>query len=255
MRAVHLPTTDSTMHHARRLIEAGEPGPLCVRADQQNGGFGRHGRPWHSPPGGLWLTYAAPLRAPIPPAAGLRVALSLLGACQRAVAPRQPVGEPELRIKWPNDILFGRGIDAPKLAGCLIQVVGARNAQWVVCGIGINVNNDPGALALQAGERAATSLSRINGAPLSPGDLSALGETVTGSLAAVFGDSGRAVEPTADELAAFRRAMWGVGLTVPVTLADGQRCTGRIDGIDDRGGLRMTVDGAQRTLNAVDQLG
>lgn len=40
----------------KRALEAGEPEGLALRARRQTGGYGRQGRAWASPEGGLYLS-------------------------------------------------------------------------------------------------------------------------------------------------------------------------------------------------------
>ena len=47
---------DSHFEYAKRALEAGEPEGLAVSARRQTGGYGRQGRTWASPEGGLIVT-------------------------------------------------------------------------------------------------------------------------------------------------------------------------------------------------------
>ena len=46
----------STNDEVKRALEAGEPEGLALRARRQTGGYGRQGRAWASPEGGLYLS-------------------------------------------------------------------------------------------------------------------------------------------------------------------------------------------------------
>lgn len=111
-------------------------GPLpawsAVRADIQTGGRGRtRGRHWTSDAGGLWLSAVLPCPGPrtdwetLPIAAGWAVLRVLRQA-----------GVADLRLRWPNDIMAGRG----KLAGLLVERFRADTA---VIGVGLNISNHP----------------------------------------------------------------------------------------------------------------
>ena len=112
---------------------------LAVVAAQQLRGRGQWGRPWVSPPGGLWLSAAmswpafdgAPLT--LAAAVGLALQLETLG-----LSPQ---------IKWPNDLL----LDGRKLAGVLsrLRLAGSR-VRWAQVGVGLNGSNGvpTGAIAL-----------------------------------------------------------------------------------------------------------
>ena len=115
---------------------------LAVRAGMQRFGRGQQGRPWQSPPGGLWLSaaFAWPSQ-PGTAALGLAVAVGL--ALQLEQLGLRPC------IKWPNDLL----LDGNKLAGLLprLRYRGAR-VRWAQLGIGLNGLNrvPPGAISLAA---------------------------------------------------------------------------------------------------------
>ena len=64
MRINRLTTVDSTNLEARRLVEAGERGPLWIVSAEQTAGKGRLGRKWVSKPGNFYGTLLWPTRAP-----------------------------------------------------------------------------------------------------------------------------------------------------------------------------------------------
>jgi len=114
---------------------------LVVVALEQTVGRGRHGSVWASPKGGLYLSYAPPRRlVPMRPTdmavlAGLACADSIALALARA-----GVETPDVRLKWPNDVLLRHG----KVAGVLVQskspAVSTDGSARTVVGIGVNVN-------------------------------------------------------------------------------------------------------------------
>lgn len=129
----HYATIDSTMDEARRLIDAGSALPLLVTADTQHNGRGRHGRTWTSPPGNFYGTLAQ--RLDLPKALWAEVSF-VLGLAVHASLIRLGVPTVELRLKWPNDILWaGR-----KIAGILLES-GPRDC--IIIGIGINLQTHP----------------------------------------------------------------------------------------------------------------
>ncbi len=121
---MHLRCTDSTNDRARALALRGAPHGTVVSADEQTAGRGRQGRSW-SAPAGSSLLMSVVLRDP--PAL-----LSLLAA----VAVCEAIG-PAARVKWPNDIVFGRERRLVKVAGILSE--GRPQEGWAVLGIGVNV--------------------------------------------------------------------------------------------------------------------
>lgn len=124
--------------------------PRAVIARRQRFGRGQQGRPWSSPPGGVWLSAALPWPAAAAAAApGLAVAV---GLCLRLEARGLPVG-----LKWPNDLLLpdrvvgGGGGGPRKLAGLLPRLrLRGGTCRWARVGVGLNVINrvPDGAVAL-----------------------------------------------------------------------------------------------------------
>ena len=125
---------DSTNRRARELAARGRDGAVVV-ADEQTGGRGRLDRDWASPSGGVWLSVL--LRPTVPAAHAPVYTLAAAVATTRAV---REAGV-EAKIKWPNDVLVGDR----KLAGILTEMEGeADRVDWLVVGIGLNANVDPG---------------------------------------------------------------------------------------------------------------
>lgn len=128
--------TASTNTVAREWALNGAPEGAVVVACHQTRGRGRRERTWDSPPGvGLyasvilrpdWLATEAPNLAIL---AGM--------AAYRAL---QAAGVPNLRVKWPNDLLAG----GKKICGVLVEPrIGEGRIEFAVLGIGINVRQEP----------------------------------------------------------------------------------------------------------------
>lgn len=130
-----LASVGSTNEYVGSAAVEGAPAGLVVVAEAQTAGRGRQDRTWLSPPR-AGLTFSVLLRpgsgghAPVPH--GRWGWLPLLGgvALARAV---ERLGEVDVRLKWPNDLLVGGGLT--KAAGVLGEVRG----QAVVLGVGLNV--------------------------------------------------------------------------------------------------------------------
>ncbi|MFB6152601.1 MAG: biotin--[acetyl-CoA-carboxylase] ligase [Haloarculaceae archaeon] len=126
---------------------------VVVLADRQTGGRGRLDREWVSPSGGVWLSVV--FRPAVPPAHAPAFTLAAAVATTRAA---RETGV-DARIKWPNDVVVPRETTHPterKLAGVLTEMEGeADRVSWVVVGVGVNANVDPGDLP---GEANPTSL-------------------------------------------------------------------------------------------------
>jgi BirA family transcriptional regulator, biotin operon repressor / biotin---[acetyl-CoA-carboxylase] ligase len=111
-KVLRLASVTSTQDVAREL-----PIGSIVIADHQTAGRGRHERSWEAPPGTALL--ASFVLAPRP-------LLSLAAG----VAAAEACG-PEVRLKWPNDLLLG----GRKLGGILVEATSRK----AVVGIGINL--------------------------------------------------------------------------------------------------------------------
>ena len=195
----------------------------AVRAHTQSAGRGRTGRHWVSDAGGLWLSAVLPCPGPrsrwniLPLAAGHAVLTALT-----------EFGVTDLRLRWPNDLMAGRG----KLAGLLVERFTDTTA---VIGLGLNIFNQPTA----ADPSLTTPTARL--ADLVPGNYSiddiaghilhALGRTHSNLLLYGFGHIAAALNRT-----------WSEPRLVAVTL-NGDRApfTGHFLGIDDTGRLRLAT--------------
>ena len=116
---------------ARRAAADARSGTVIV-AEWQHSGRGRMGRAWQSEVGGA-LTFSLLWRFQQGAAALAGLSLAAGVAIARAL---EAIGACDVRLKWPNDVLWR---DA-KLAGLLLEMQGdALGPSAVVIGIGINV--------------------------------------------------------------------------------------------------------------------
>jgi BirA family biotin operon repressor/biotin-[acetyl-CoA-carboxylase] ligase len=121
--AVETPSTQDV------LRDSGHPHGAVAVAEHQTVGRGRSGRRWEDEPATALLfsvLLEPPDDAPLPQ-------LSLVAGVAVAVALEREAAVPTL-VKWPNDVL----VEREKVAGILLEASGGR----VVCGIGINVDQD-----------------------------------------------------------------------------------------------------------------
>ncbi|HET7522338.1 MAG TPA: biotin--[acetyl-CoA-carboxylase] ligase [Bacillales bacterium] len=123
----------STQKIAHQLASEGAPEGTLVVADEQTGGRGRLGRPWHSPKGtGIWASLV--LRPHISPQQAPQ--LTLLAAVGVVKGMKAGAGL-DCDIKWPNDILCG----GKKLVGILTELqADPDQVHSVIVGMGMNVN-------------------------------------------------------------------------------------------------------------------
>lgn len=135
MRLISYDIVGSTNREARLLAEAGDTGPLWIRADQQTEGRGRRGRAWKSANGNLFCTGLYPHSGDIRQTALLSFVAAL--AVYDTIKTYNPQGR--LALKWPNDVL----IDGKKLSGILLESGTYKKTFWVAVGIGINLVSHP----------------------------------------------------------------------------------------------------------------
>jgi BirA family biotin operon repressor/biotin-[acetyl-CoA-carboxylase] ligase len=128
----------STSDLAKELAEEGALHGDVVIAERQTAGRGRRGRFWVSPPGkNLYASII--LRPDLPPHRASE--LTLLASVALCEVLRETGAEAV--IKWPNDLLVG----GKKVAGILTEMAADPDrVQWVVVGLGVNLNVGPGDL-------------------------------------------------------------------------------------------------------------
>jgi BirA family transcriptional regulator, biotin operon repressor / biotin---[acetyl-CoA-carboxylase] ligase len=125
--------THSTQTLAKEGGMAGLPEGHFWIAETQSKGRGRLERVWESAFGGLWFSLL--LRPKVPPTRIPPLTL-LAGLCLRNAISR--VCRLDVKLKWPNDVVFG----SKKLAGILTEMSGqVDRTDWVVIGVGLNVQN------------------------------------------------------------------------------------------------------------------
>lgn len=153
-RILYETETLSTQALAKSLAARGADEGTIVVAETQSGGRGRVGRPWSSPRGGIYFSVI--LRPDIKPGETLRLPLVAGVAVAQAIK-RETTLDP--RLKWPNDIL----IDGKKVGGILTEMSAETDRlDWVIIGIGLNVNTPRGSFPHDV-EEVATSLFETGG--------------------------------------------------------------------------------------------
>lgn len=132
---------DSTNDEARRLAAGGGSHGAVIWARKQTAGRGRMGREWVSADGNLFVSMLLSPEKSLEQCAQLSfvAALALLETLD-GIVPRPK----DLACKWPNDVLLkGR-----KLAGILLESATipnqyGREQQWVIVGVGVNIDSYP----------------------------------------------------------------------------------------------------------------
>lgn len=152
VQLLRLPQTESTQTVARFLAAEGAPAGTLVWADRQTAGRGRLERTWDSASGGLYFSLVT--RPKLEPDRLADLGLETAGVVADALARLTGL---ETRVKKPNDVLAFKNGRGGKVSGILIEASGGERAlDWVVTGIGVNVNND---VELET----ATTLRRLTG--------------------------------------------------------------------------------------------
>ncbi|MEO6225757.1 MAG: biotin--[acetyl-CoA-carboxylase] ligase [Sphingomicrobium sp.] len=204
-------------------------GDWLVALDQ-TAGRGRQGRSWIPAKGNFYGSCLVELRPDDPPAQSLSLAAGL--AVIEAIDATDPTGDgPAVILKWPNDVLLlGR-----KLAGILLE----RSGDRVAAGFGVNLT-----LAPHLEGRAAAALD----GKLAPAAFAPLLAASFTRLLALWRDA----EPSLMAQAWLARAH-PPGTMLTVHKGPGETVSGRFDGIESDGALRLrTTDGELLVVRAGD---
>lgn len=130
-RIMVLDEIDSTNREAMRQVEMGAKEGLVIIANHQTEGRGRLGRSWFTA-GEDALAISILLRPDMAPEHVPQLSLLTAVALHRALVKHVP----DIRIKWPNDLL----VDGAKLAGILTEMrAEPGQVHAVVLGIGLNI--------------------------------------------------------------------------------------------------------------------
>ena len=212
----------STNDEARRLAREGAPEWTVVAAGHQTAGRGRLGRPWFDVPGSA-LLFSVILRPAMTPAEapllGLLAAVDLIAAAST----------PDLRSKWPNDLVIGER----KVAGILMEAGVVRDRlSHVILGIGVNLAMRDDELPVDL-RRTATSLFAEPGALL------------TAFLVGFRSDVHR---PSRGIIEDYRGVCDTMGRRVRATATSGEVIEGIAVDIDDRGALVIEGDGLRMVV-------
>lgn len=147
----------STNEVASELARNGAPEGTVVIADTQTKGKGRLDRKWVSPPkDNLYISIVFRPQIISKDAPILTLVISI------ALAEKIRAEGTDALIKWPNDIL----IDSKKVAGVLTEMEPRGDGvDYVIVGIGVNLNISPEDIKKEMGEIAeiATSLREATG--------------------------------------------------------------------------------------------
>jgi len=204
----------STLDLLHELAGAGAVAGTAVVAEEQTSGRGSRGRTWHSPRGGLWLSW---LYRPRSAAAGEVLSLRVGLAIGRVL---DLMGDlPPVQLKWPNDVMIG----GRKVAGILCEARWQGGEPgWIAVGIGLNVQNPIPPEVRATATRLGDFCSDVTPDSLLSVLLPELESIV--DLPAALGDA---------ELAAFARRDWLAGRTIR------EPASGIARGISRQGALQV----------------
>lgn len=128
---------DSTNEEAKRLARGGGAEGAVLWAKRQTAGKGRMGREWISEDGNLYVSLL--LRPHVPFAQWPQLSFVTALAMHDAILPMLEE-KADITLKWPNDIL----INKKKVGGILLEAfTDDDRQQWLVAGIGINIECHP----------------------------------------------------------------------------------------------------------------
>lgn len=218
---------ESTNAEAKSLAASGAPEGTVVIAECQSAGRGRLGRRWTSP-AGKGLLFSVVLRPAVPMGEAYLLTLVAATAAAEGIEAATGVG---VQIKWPNDLFVGDR----KVGGILMEVAGEQDeVEWVVVGIGLNVNTEYSELPV-ALRRTAVSLKMATGEPVDRSDL------LSHLLLSLETQYTNAVRKGFDDaLQAFRERDYLVRRSISVETHNGP-VLGKASGIDEHGALLVDV--------------
>jgi BirA family transcriptional regulator, biotin operon repressor / biotin---[acetyl-CoA-carboxylase] ligase len=236
-RVLHFESLDSTNEEALRQLAGGAQDQLWIVAEEQTKGRGRGGRHWHSPKGNLYASLL--LRLDVSATIATQLSFVAALAAHNAISTELAAAQiPDLRLKWPNDVM----LSGAKIAGILIESLAAPDSKALtaIVGIGINVSVVPAITGRSAGAlgREPAACARIFGA---------LANAFTAWLKRW--DEGQGFAAIREAWLALAHAP---GEPISVNL-NGASIRGRFHGVGEGGALELeTAPGVVITVNAGD---
>jgi BirA family transcriptional regulator, biotin operon repressor / biotin---[acetyl-CoA-carboxylase] ligase len=218
---------ESTNVEAKELAMNGAPEGTVVIAECQRAGRGRLGRRWTSP-AGKGLLFSVILRPSLPMSRAHMLTLVSAVAAARGIEEQSST---PVRIKWPNDLFVGDR----KAGGILLEVAGEQDVvEWVIVGIGLNVNTEYAELPV-ALRRTAISLKMATGEPVDRSEL--LGRILLSLESAYLEAQQHGFERALSE---FRQRDYLLKRSVTVQTREGA-VIGEATGIDNQGALLVQL--------------
>jgi BirA family biotin operon repressor/biotin-[acetyl-CoA-carboxylase] ligase len=255
---VYTEQTGSTNTELKRLARWGAPEGLLYLTDEQLVGRGRLERSWHAPAGSsLLMSLLFRPAGLVAPAQAQRLTMLCALALADAIELHTELSP---GLKWPNDLVWR---DGKKLAGILTELdIEGESLNWVVVGLGLNVNVDFSRQTQAESDRPgrpgsggpplaqlATSLSMIMGR-----DTGGLRLPILQSFLFNVEQRYEALRQGKLPHHEWQERLVGIGQPVTVTvLSEGQRQEGILAGVDENGALLLTqADGSTIPIFAGD---
>lgn len=231
---VYSPVVDSTNTAGVQLARVGAHHGTTVIAEAQLKGRGHHGHEWFSPAGmGLWFSLI------LRPAASVKqpgLVPLLVGLC--VVRVLRELGARAARLKWANDVLWGKR----KVAGILVERVESGPREAFVAGVGINIHQKESDFPEEIRD-GCLSLDEILGTSINRSDLlhKLVEELISRWHDEVSSGFGGVVKSWNEESGT-------VGMSVRAAVGQ-EILTGVIEGVGDAGELMLRCpDGSLRTM-------
>lgn len=123
---------DSTNNKAKQIALEEKEGTVVI-SEMQTSGRGRRGREWHSPKGGIYVSFIlkpnmSPEKAP---------QITLVSSLALVEALNSMFQKLNAKIKWPNDVL----ISGKKISGILTELSSdMEKINYIVVGVGVNIS-------------------------------------------------------------------------------------------------------------------
>lgn len=221
----------------RTRDRAGSWSPRICLAERQSAGRGRRGRDWQTP---YATSLACSLLWRFEAGAQALSGLSLaVGVCIAELL--QGMRAPDVRLKWPNDLLWRHY----KLGGILIEIAGdAAGPCEAVIGVGININN-----------RGQPAMRQVDQPWMDLSSIAPCGSVSRNELAAGLIETlcRRLPEFEAGGFGAFAEAYaaYDALYQTEVTISNGnERLQGVADGVDNDGSLRLRTAGEVKLIRS-----
>ena len=235
MRIIKVNAIDSTNSFVRKFYEGNNDfEPVCVRAISQTKGRGQRGSSWKTNAGEN-LTFSI-----LYPQKQLNISRHFLLSATISLAVIEALAQlqiPDLKVKWPNDILSAKR----KIGGILIEnIVKTEGIVASIIGIGLNVNQLNFEGLPQAG-----SLRSLTGESF---DLDELMQRI---LSAVQDEMKDLPEVSVTEiLEDYVKNMFRLNVVSSFSLPDGEHFNGIIRGVTTEGKLNLEIeDGVFKTFD------